>query len=169
MRHSQSSVFSSFSWFISLSFLCRYPFAAIHAISPAKINSGNARYSKPPATMAISRNGNSTTVTRNFDIPHAALMPKNTIFPNTHIMQIINNNDNIFLPSLWCYIGHTERTLVFLRQFAYRLISESQSFAVSRISVHFFNHANQSDSLCRIHSATPFPSAYSCRFSMFSV
>lgn len=55
-------------------------------------------YINPPTTIPISIKGNNTIVNKNFDIPHVALIPKNNISPNIHIMQIANNSDNIFLP-----------------------------------------------------------------------
>ena len=80
-----------------------YAFDEISATIPATINIGNAMYINPHTTIPISTRGNNTTVTKNFDIPQAALIPKNNIFPNIHIMQIANNSDNIFLPPLCWY------------------------------------------------------------------
>lgn len=71
-----------------------------NAIIPTTINIGKAMYINPPTTIPIRTKGNNTMVTINFDIPHAALIPNNNNLPNTQIMQIANNNDNIFLPPL---------------------------------------------------------------------
>ena len=77
-----------------------YAFDEINEIIPITINIGNAMYINPPTTIPINTKGNNTTVTKNFDIPQAALIPNNNILPNTHIMQIVNISDNIFLPPL---------------------------------------------------------------------
>ena len=73
------------------------------AAIPTIINNGNAMYINPPTTIPIRTKGNNTTVTKNFDIPQATLIPKNNNLPNTHIIQIANNSDNIFLPPLCWY------------------------------------------------------------------
>lgn len=65
---------------------------------PTTSNIGNAKYMNPPTTNPIKTSGNNTTVTMNFDIPQAALIPKINNFPNTQIMHIANNSDNIFPP-----------------------------------------------------------------------
>lgn len=58
----------------------------------------------PPTTNPIKASGNNTTVTMNFDIPQAALIPKINNFPNTQIMHIANNNVNIFSPPIFSTI-----------------------------------------------------------------
>ena len=121
-----------------------YAFGKINAAIPAIINIGNAMYINPPAASPINIKGRSTIVTKNFEIPHAALIPKNNNLPNTHIIQIVNKNDNIFLPPL-C-------------QCAYLFL------LICRFQYWFMLY-----SFCCIHPDTSFLPTYPCRFCMFSV
>ena len=67
---------------------------------PTTINIGKARDINPPTTIKMRLMGKSTMVKMNFEIPQAALMPKNNNLPNTNNINIENNNVNIsFIPS----------------------------------------------------------------------
>ena len=60
------------------------------------INNGKAMYISPPTTIPINITGKKITVQSNFIIPQDALNPKTKNFPTNQIIQIVNNNDNIF-------------------------------------------------------------------------
>ena len=64
-----------------------------------RINNGKAIYISPPKTIPINITGKKITVQSNFIIPQDALNPKTKNFPTNQIIQIVNNNDNIFYPS----------------------------------------------------------------------
>ena len=67
---------------------------------PTTIKIGKARDINPPTTIRMRLMGNSTMVKMNFEIPQAALMPKNNNLPNTNNINIENNNVNIlYIPS----------------------------------------------------------------------
>ena len=67
---------------------------------PTTIKIGKARDINPPTTIKMRLMGNSTMVKMNFEIPQAALMPKNNNLPNTNNINIENNNVNIsYIPS----------------------------------------------------------------------
>ena len=72
-----------------------YALELINPTIPITINIGNAKEISPPATIMINITGRNTTVSKNFEIPQAALTPKMNNFPNTHNMHIENNNVNI--------------------------------------------------------------------------
>ena len=61
------------------------------------INNGNAMYISPPTTIPINITGKKITVQSSFMIPQDALNPNIKNFPTNQIIQIVNNNDNIFL------------------------------------------------------------------------
>ena len=67
---------------------------------PPTINNGKAMYISPPTTIPINITGKKITVQSNFIIPQDALNPKAKNFPTNQIIQIANNNDNIFY-SFW--------------------------------------------------------------------
>ena len=67
---------------------------------PPTINNGKAMYISPPTTIPINITGKKITVQSNFIIPQDALNPKTKNFPTNQIIQIANNNDNIFF-SFW--------------------------------------------------------------------
>ena len=58
-----------------------------------------AIYISPPKTIPINITGKKITVQSNFIIPQDAFNPKANNFPTNQIIQIVNNNDNIFYPS----------------------------------------------------------------------
>ena len=60
------------------------------------INNGKAMYISPPITIPINITGKKITVQSSFIIPQDALNPKTKNFPTNQIIQIVNNNDNIF-------------------------------------------------------------------------
>ena len=60
------------------------------------INNGKAMYISPPITIPINITGKKITVQSSFIIPQDALNPKTKNFPTNQIIQIANNNDNIF-------------------------------------------------------------------------
>ena len=64
---------------------------------PPMINNGNAMYISPPTTMPINITGKKITVQSSFIIPQDAFNPNIKNFPTNQIIQIVNNNDNIFL------------------------------------------------------------------------
>ena len=66
------------------------------AMTPPMISSGNAIYISPPTTIPIKITGKNTTVQSNFRIPHDVFIPNIKNFPINQIIQIANNNDNIF-------------------------------------------------------------------------
>ena len=61
------------------------------------INNGKAMYISPPITIPINITGKKITVQSNFIIPQDAFNPNIKNFPTNQIIQIVNNNDNIFL------------------------------------------------------------------------
>ena len=61
-------------------------------------NQWKAMYS-PPITIPINITGKKITVQSSFHIPQDALNPKTKNFPTNQIIQIVNNNDNIFYSS----------------------------------------------------------------------
>ena len=63
------------------------------------INNGKAMYISPPITIPINITGKKITVQSNFIIPQDAFNPNIKNFPTNQIIQIVNNNDNIFSPS----------------------------------------------------------------------
>ena len=65
-------------------------------IIPPIINSGKAIYINPPTTIPINITGKKITVQSNFRIPQDAFKPNIKNFPTNQIIQIVNNNDNIF-------------------------------------------------------------------------
>ena len=67
---------------------------------PPMINNGNAMYISPPITIPINITGKKITVQSNFIIPQDAFNPNIKNFPTNQIIQIANNNDNIFY-SFW--------------------------------------------------------------------
>ena len=67
---------------------------------PPTINNGKAMYISPPITIPINITGKKITVQSSFIIPQDALNPKTKNFPTNQIIQIANNNDNIFF-SFW--------------------------------------------------------------------
>ena len=71
-----------------------------NAIIPPTINNGKAMYSSPPITIPINITGKKITVQSNFIIPQDAFNPNIKNFPTNQIIQIANNNDNIFY-SFW--------------------------------------------------------------------
>ena len=64
---------------------------------PPMINNGKAMYISPPITIPINITGKKITVQSNFIIPQDAFNPNIKNFPTNQIIQIVNNNDNIFL------------------------------------------------------------------------
>ena len=79
-------------------FLIHYECDVTNAIIPPTINNGKAMYSSPPTTIPINITGKKITVQSSFIIPQDALNPKIKNFPTNQIIQIVNNNDNIFTP-----------------------------------------------------------------------
>ena len=71
-----------------------------NAIIPPTINNGKAMYISPPTTIPINITGKKITVQSNFIIPQDAFNPNIKNFPTNQIIQIANNNDNIFF-SFW--------------------------------------------------------------------
>ena len=63
------------------------------------INNGKAMYISPPTTIPLNITGKKITVQSNFIIPQDAFNPNIKNFPTNQIIQIVNNNDNIFTPS----------------------------------------------------------------------
>lgn len=59
------------------------------------ITIGNASDTNPLMTMTINVIGSSTIVNKNFEMPHAARIPKKNNFPKTHSMPIRNKSSNI--------------------------------------------------------------------------
>ena len=66
---------------------------------PPMINNGKAMYISPPITIPINITGKKITAQSNFIIPQDAFNPNIKNFPTNQIIQIANNNDNIFSPS----------------------------------------------------------------------
>ena len=64
------------------------------------INNGKAMYISPPITIPINITGKKITVQSSFIIPQDAFNPNIKNFPTNQIIQIVNNNDNIFY-SFW--------------------------------------------------------------------
>ena len=79
-------------------FLIHYKCDVTNAIMPPTINNGKAMYISPPTTIPINITGKKITVQSSFIIPQDALNPKTKNFPTNQIIQIVNNNDNIFIP-----------------------------------------------------------------------
>ena len=79
-------------------FLIHYECDVTNAIMPPTINNGKAMYISPPTTIPINITGKKITVQSSFIIPQDALNPKIKNFPTNQIIQIVNNNDNIFTP-----------------------------------------------------------------------
>ena len=79
-------------------FLFHYECDDTNAIIPPTINNGKAMYISPPTTIPINITGKKITVQSSFIIPQDALNPKTKNFPTNQIIQIVNNNDNIFTP-----------------------------------------------------------------------
>ena len=79
-------------------FLIHYKCDVTNAIMPPTINNGKAMYISPPTTIPINITGKKITVQSSFIIPQDALNPKTKNFPTNQIIQIVNNNDNIFTP-----------------------------------------------------------------------
>jgi hypothetical protein len=79
-------------------FLIHYKCDVTNAIMPPTINNGKAIYISPPTTIPINITGKKITVQSSFIIPQDALNPKIKNFPTNQIIQIVNNNDNIFTP-----------------------------------------------------------------------
>ena len=79
-------------------FLIHYKCDVTNAIMPPTINNGKAMYISPPTTIPINITGKKITVQSSFIIPQDALNPKIKNFPTNQIIQIVNNNDNIFTP-----------------------------------------------------------------------
>ena len=79
-------------------FLIHYKCDVTNAIMPPTINNGKAIYISPPTTIPINITGKKITVQSSFIIPQDALNPKIKNFPTNQIIQIENNNDNIFTP-----------------------------------------------------------------------
>ena len=77
--------------------LIHYECDVTNAIMPPMINNGKAMYISPPITIPINITGKKITVQSSFIIPQDALNPKTKNFPTNQIIQIANNNDNIFL------------------------------------------------------------------------
>ncbi|WP_207718994.1 hypothetical protein, partial [Blautia massiliensis (ex Durand et al. 2017)] len=93
-----ASLFSfSISYPIRFLLLIDYECDVTNAIIPPTINNGKAMYISPPTTIPINITGKKITVQSNFIIPQDALNPKTKNFPTNQIIQIANNNDNIFL------------------------------------------------------------------------
>ena len=61
-----------------------------------RINNGKAMYISPPITIPINITGKKITVQSSFIIPQDAFNPNIKNFPTNQIIQIVNNNDNIF-------------------------------------------------------------------------
>ena len=80
--------------------LIHYECDVTNAIMPPMINNGKAMYISPPITIPINITGKKITVQSSFIIPQDALNPKTKNFPTNQIIQIANNNDNIFY-SFW--------------------------------------------------------------------
>ena len=80
--------------------LIHYECDVTNAIMPPMINNGKAMYISPPITIPINITGKKITVQSSFIIPQDALNPKTKNFPTNQIIQIANNNDNIFF-SFW--------------------------------------------------------------------
>ena len=76
--------------------LIHYECDVTNAIMPPMINNGKAMYISPPITIPINITGKKITVQSSFIIPQDALNPKTKNFPTNQIIQIANNNDNIF-------------------------------------------------------------------------
>ena len=79
-------------------FLIHYKCDITNAIMPPTINNGKAIYISPPTTIPINITGKKITVQSSFIIPQDALNPKIKNFPTNQLIQIVNNNDNIFTP-----------------------------------------------------------------------
>ena len=79
--------------------LLHYECDVANATMPPTINNGKAIYISPPKTIPINITGKKITVQSNFIIPQDAFNPKANNFPTNQIIQIVNNNDNIFYPS----------------------------------------------------------------------
>ena len=80
--------------------LIDYECDVTNAIMPPMINNGKAMYISPPITIPINITGKKITVQSSFIIPQDALNPNIKNFPTNQIIQIANNNDNIFY-SFW--------------------------------------------------------------------
>lgn len=65
------------------------------AITPKMINNGNASFTSPTSNIPIKMTGKNTNVKTNFEIPHAALIPKKNNFPKIPNKKIKNNIVNI--------------------------------------------------------------------------
>ena len=76
--------------------LIHYECDVTNAIMPPMINNGKAMYISPPTTIPINITGKKITVQSNFIIPQDAFNPNIKNFPTNQIIQIVNNNDNIF-------------------------------------------------------------------------
>ena len=76
--------------------LIHYECDVTNAIMPPMINNGKAMYISPPITIPINITGKKITVQSSFIIPQDALNPNIKNFPTNQIIQIANNNDNIF-------------------------------------------------------------------------
>lgn len=59
------------------------------------INNGNASFTSPTTNVPINITGKNTTIKTNFEIPHAALIPKKNNFPKIPNKKIKNNIVNI--------------------------------------------------------------------------
>ena len=77
--------------------LIHYECDVTNAIIPPMINNGKAMYISPPTTIPINITGKKITVQSSFIIPQDAFNPNIKNFPTNQIIQIVNNNDNIFL------------------------------------------------------------------------
>lgn len=66
---------------------------------PAMINNGNARWINPTNNIPINITGKNTIIKKNFEIPHAALIPKKNNFQTIPNKKIKNNIVNIISPS----------------------------------------------------------------------
>ena len=82
---------------LSVFLLIHYERDVTNAIMPPMINNGKAMYISPPITIPINITGKKITVQSSFIIPQDAFNPNIKNFPTNQIIQIVNNNDNIFL------------------------------------------------------------------------
>ena len=71
------------------------------------INNGNASFINPTTSIPIKITGKNTNIMINFEIPHAALIPKKNNFPKIPNKKIKNNIVNIvyslFLVKLYVF------------------------------------------------------------------
>lgn len=119
-------------------------------------------YISPPTTIPINITGKKITVQSNFIIPQDALNPKTKNFPTNQIIQIANNNDNIFLLLLklilicvfhfFCsfsakysdvfFMHYLEEMVVTNSAFFYQIVPLQKQIYSCRNSPNFLNHSH---------------------------